>query len=222
MGPIRYELIEESRYNEILDYLKNHFHDEPLNMAVRLFEKGETCERLEEYDLNTMKDGLSYVAIDSESGRIAGTILNGISHRGDVEEELEKMKSIDDIKFNRLMGLLFTNNADVELFKKYNVDKIFELRILSVDNDFRGKGLAQKLMEMSEQLAQEQGFTLLKVDATSFFTQKICTKLGYKTMKSIVYKDIKNENGELIYDVPSPHDTYKIMVKDISRGPKKV
>ncbi|KAL3266544.1 hypothetical protein HHI36_010712 [Cryptolaemus montrouzieri] len=219
---MQFEPIQESRYNEILEYLKHHFHDEPLNVAVGLFKKGQTCERLEDYDLNTMKDGLSLVALDPETGRIAGAILNGISHRGDVEQELEKMKCIDDIKFHRLMGLLFTHNADVELFKKYHVEKIFELRILSVDADFRGKGLAQKLVEKSEELAKEQGFTLLKVDATSFYTQKICEKFGFKTVKTIVYRDYKDADGRFIYETSPPHDTYKIMVKDLLCRPENV
>lgn len=58
------------------------------------------------------------------------------------------------------MGLLFSHNADVQLFKKYDVEKIFELRILSVDSDFRGRGLGQALVKKSEELARENGFTV--------------------------------------------------------------
>ncbi|XP_044749553.1 arylalkylamine N-acetyltransferase-like 2 [Coccinella septempunctata] len=213
---MQFELLEECRYNDVLEYLKNHFHDEPLNVAVGLFKKGQTCELLENYDLQTMKDGYSLVAIDPETGKIAGAMLNGISRRGDVEQDLEGMKSIDDIKFHRLMGLLFSHNAEARLFQRYNVEKIFELRILSVDSDHRGKGLGQTLVKKSEELARQHGFTLLKADATSFFTQKILEKFGFETVKTIVYRDYKDDDGKLIYDTPSPHTTYKIMVKDLT------
>ncbi|KAK9875610.1 hypothetical protein WA026_009409 [Henosepilachna vigintioctopunctata] len=222
VGPFQYELIPESRFRDIVAFLRNHFHDEPLNVALGVFQKGETCERLKEYEMKTLKYGVSYMAIDTKSGKIAGASLNGISHKGEAEEELEKMKYSDDIKYNRLMGLIYSNNVEVELFKKYNVDELFDLRILTVDHHYRGKGLAQKLLEVSEQLAMEKGYTLLKVDATSFFTQKICTKLGFETIRTVLYKEIKDENGKYSYTTAPPHEAYKIMVKYISDDKKKV
>lgn len=57
---------------------------------------------------------------------------------------------------------------------------------------------------------------LFKVDATSYFTQKIAESLGCITIKSVKYSDFKDENGESIYKTESPHDYYKIMVKVLS------
>lgn len=68
-------MIQESRYNDVLDYLKNHFHDEPLNVAVGLFKKGQTCELLENYDMETMKDGYSLMAVDPETGKVSTNII---------------------------------------------------------------------------------------------------------------------------------------------------
>lgn len=90
--------------------------------------------------------------------QIAGVALNGISRRGDVEKALEEMKSIDNIKYQRIFGLLNNVNKSIDLFSKYNVDKIFELRILSVDSRFRGKGIAKELFLRSELIAEEHGF----------------------------------------------------------------
>lgn len=84
--------------------------------------------------------------------------LNGIARRGDVEKALEEMKTIDNIKYQRIFGLLNSVNKTANLFGKYNVDKIFELRILSVDSRFRGKGIARELFLRSELIAEEHGF----------------------------------------------------------------
>jgi GNAT superfamily N-acetyltransferase len=142
--------------------------------------------------------------------------LNGIARRGDVEKALEEMKTIDNIKYQRIFGLLNSVNKTANLFGKYNVDKIFELRILSVDSRFRGKGIARELFLRSELIAEEHGFKLVKVDATSLFTQKVAECLGFTVEKSVKYGDYKDENGQKIYDTKSPHDYYKVMIKLIS------
>lgn len=87
--------------------------------------------------------------------------LNGISHRGDVEKALEEMKSIDNVPYQRIFGLLNEVNKSADLFQKYNVEKIFELRILSVDSKFRGRGVARELFLRSELIAEEHGFKVI-------------------------------------------------------------
>lgn len=56
---------------------------------------------------------------------------------------------------------------------------------------------------------------LIKVDATSLFTQKICESFGLIVEKSIRYHDFLDENGKKIYNTESPHDYYKIMTKQL-------
>lgn len=90
--------------------------------------------------------------------QIAGVALNGISRRGDVEKALEEMKSIDNIKYQRIFGLLNSTNKEIDLFTKFNVEKIFEIRILSVGSDYRGRGLAKELFVQSELIAKKNGF----------------------------------------------------------------
>lgn len=90
--------------------------------------------------------------------QIAGVALNGIARPEDIEESLREMESIDNLQYQRIFGLLANVNKPLDLFNMYNVDKIFELRILSVDSKYRGKGLAKQLFVRSEMLAQEKGF----------------------------------------------------------------
>lgn len=90
--------------------------------------------------------------------QIAGVALNGISRRGEVENSLKDLDSVDNVQYRLIFGLLLSANHDVDLFTKYNVDKIFELRILCVDPKFRGRGLAKELFMRSEIIAEEYGF----------------------------------------------------------------
>ncbi|CAG9858636.1 unnamed protein product [Phyllotreta striolata] len=212
---MEYGPIPSSRFDDVINHLRKSFPDEPLNASVGLSLHNQPCPLLEKYDLLTLHEGLSVMALDTETGEIAGVALNGISRRGDIEQSLENMKTIDSVPYHRIFGLLNGVNKELDLFTAYNVDKIFDLRILSVDSKYRGKGLAKELFSRSEIIAEEHGFKLMKVDATSLFTQKICEAFGLKVIKTVRYGDYKDENGKKIYPTESPHDYYKVMVKQL-------
>lgn len=103
--------------------------------------------------------------------QIAGVALNGVSKKENVEKEDEEIRSIDNVQYQRIFGLLHDVNKELDLFSKYGVDKIFELRILSVDTKYRGRGLAKQLFVRSELLAEESGF---KVNIFSYFVFSNC------------------------------------------------
>ncbi|GLV36018.1 Arylalkylamine N-acetyltransferase-like 7 [Carabus blaptoides fortunei] len=154
-----YGPIPVSRYGEVIEHLRfNFFPDEPLNNSVGLCSKGKPHMELEAHSMDTLKDEMSIMAVDKETGKIAGVALNGISHRGDIMKAQQKLKTVLDIKFRRIFGLLYNINQELDLFSKYNVDDIFEFRIVSVDSRYRGSGIAKQLMLRSELIAEEYGF----------------------------------------------------------------
>lgn len=84
--------------------------------------------------------------------------LNGTLKRGEREEAEQRLSELDDEKFKIIFGLLYKVNERIDLFEKYNVDELFECRILSVDENYRGKGLASILMADSIKTAKNAGF----------------------------------------------------------------
>lgn len=84
--------------------------------------------------------------------------LNGVSRKGQREEAERRLAELRDQKFKTIFRLLYKVNEKVDLFAKYNVDEVFECRILSVDENYRGKGLANILMADSIQTAKNAGF----------------------------------------------------------------
>lgn len=133
-------------------------------------------------------------------------------HEG-VETSLKRIEALEDAAFKKIFAFLYTHNSRHNLFKEFNVDKIFEIRILSVDSKFRGQGVAKNLLLKCEEIAADNGYRMLKSDATSFFTQKISTALGYLTCSESRYDDYVDENNERIIVVEPPHQGNKIMYK---------
>lgn len=90
--------------------------------------------------------------------QIMGMALNGILKKGEREEAERRLAELNDEKFKKIFGLLYKLNEKVDLFAKYNVDELFECRILSIDENYRGKGLAGILMIDTIKTAKDAGF----------------------------------------------------------------
>ncbi|XP_068085812.1 arylalkylamine N-acetyltransferase 1 [Anabrus simplex] len=215
---IEYALIPEKRYEDVIQHLRdNFFADEPLNYSVSLCRPGEPHAELEQHSLNTLRDGLSLMAVKISTREVMGVALNGVQRPGDAAAAKLKLETMTDKKFRKIFELLYDCNLKADLFSAYHVDRIFECRILSVDKRFRGRGLAKELLQRSESVARKKGFRVLKEDATGYFSQRVAESLGLEVVLEVRYSDYKSEDtGEVVFNTEPPHECLKIMVKVLS------
>uniref|UniRef100_A0A336M9Y0 aralkylamine N-acetyltransferase n=1 Tax=Culicoides sonorensis TaxID=179676 RepID=A0A336M9Y0_CULSO len=200
-------------HEAVLEHLRNTFFaDEPLNKGTKLCQRGEGHPELEEVVIDTFKDDISIVAV-TKDGDVAGVVLNGWLYKGEVEKSRQKLKYCKDDRFRTIFTLLYDENLKVDLFSQFSVEKMFEVRILSVDSRFRGQGIAKKLFEESEKLARELGSKIIKADCTGLFSQKITASLGYTVCHEKYYDKYLNDQGERIIPVEQPHEKLQVKYK---------
>jgi hypothetical protein len=76
---IEFGPIPEERYNDVINHLRNNFFaDEPLNHAVSLCRPGEPHAELEEHSLTTLRDGLSQMAVHTDTGQVSCCHYKGL------------------------------------------------------------------------------------------------------------------------------------------------
>ncbi|KAK3912823.1 Dopamine N-acetyltransferase [Frankliniella fusca] len=208
--------IPEERFDEVIAHLRDSFFaDEPLNRSVSLCARGQPHRELEEHARATLRDGLSEMVLDAATDRVVGVALNGVLLPDDLSASQAKLAEMDDAKFRRIFGLLYSVNRRLDLFTKYGVDRIFECRILSVDNRYRGRGLARQLLERSIETARAAGFQLVKEDATGLFSQRAAESMGFQTVCELPYEEYTDEAGRVVFPIEAPHKSLKIMVKEL-------
>lgn len=202
-------MIKPIHYDEVIEHLKtNFFYDEPLNRAVGLCqEMGEGHPELEKHSLATLSDGVS-VAVQNSKGEIVGVCLNGFSHPGETVKAKEALENCQDERFVKIFTLLYEQNLKFDLFELLAVDRIFEYRILSVDKNHRGQGLAKKLIQKSEEVARKYHCKVVKGDATAAGSLAICSSQGLKPIQEIAYKDTE-------FEVEAPHEKLVILYKTL-------
>uniref|UniRef100_A0A1B0A181 aralkylamine N-acetyltransferase n=1 Tax=Glossina pallidipes TaxID=7398 RepID=A0A1B0A181_GLOPL len=210
---MEYQVIPVKRFDEVIEHLRqNFFADEPLNKAVNLCKRGEGHKYLEEHSLKTLEANLSVMAV-SDANEIAGVVLNGILRPGDLQAAKKKLQTKDDEKYRKIFQLLYDHNLQTDIFEYFKIDKAFDMSILSVDEKFRGKGIAKHLVENSESLAKKHGFKLLKADATGVFSQKIFKSAGFEVLHEQYYNKYVDNDNEIILPVESPHIKLQLLYK---------
>jgi GNAT superfamily N-acetyltransferase len=159
--------------------------------------------------LNFHLDGVS-VGIQNSEGNIVGVCLNGFLRPGEILKAKESLEKCQDESFKKIFNLLYNENLKFDLFEMHKVDKIFEYRILSVDKDYRGKGLAKKLIERSEDVARKYHCRIVKGDATAKGSLAICLGQGLQPITEVYYKDTE-------FEVKSPHEKFVILYKILDK-----
>ncbi|BFG00366.1 dopamine N-acetyltransferase [Drosophila madeirensis] len=219
---MEYKLIGPEHYEDVIDHLRrNFFADEPLNKAAGLCQKGFGNSELEHHSLETLQDQLSLMAVARSEGpgqagcKIAGVILNGILRPGDTVLALQKLQASSDINFKKIFELLYNHNLKVDLFGRFKVDRIFDVRILSVDASYRGQGIAKELVKHAESLARKRGFRLLKADATGIFSQKILRSHGFELFAEQLYAKYTDAGGQVVLPVEAPHIKLQLLTKKV-------
>lgn len=90
-----------------------------------------------------------------------------------------------------------------------------EVRILAVDPVWRQKGIATNLLETTEQTARLAGFTWLKIYCTSYYSNKLMLKLGWKLLYSLSYEEYINNIECNIRPPTLPHTHCNLYVKEV-------
>jgi GNAT superfamily N-acetyltransferase len=192
---------------KVLENLRRSFFlEEPLNICIQLLgENGdEDCHELEDYCRQSIQEGLSLMAV-SACGTIVGVVLNGSHEPGHLEEMERKADACPHPRFRKILQLLAAVERGSDVFGKFpDVDKLVEVRIVSVDSAMRGRGIAKALIEKSTELAKQHGYPLIRIDCTSHFSALAVARLGFDCVFKMQYEDYRR-NGETVFHPEPPH-----------------
>ncbi|KAG8338606.1 hypothetical protein J6590_000278 [Homalodisca vitripennis] len=96
-------------------------------------------------------DGVSIMAV-SPNGNILGVCINGTLTRD--EKSSENKNDEDECsnpKFRKILKLLSTVYRESNVFKQFpEVDKLLDIRVVSVDDSCRGQGIAKALFDKTK------------------------------------------------------------------------
>lgn len=139
---IEVRVATESDKDRIVDFLRRFFfRDEPLNKYLQLFsDENSRCPDLEKFASKEITDPSVIAELD---GKLVGICLNGIMEKGEEEDHSEPQ----DKSFSKIFKLLQRVAKESNPFQHFpGAKKAMAIKIVSVDDAYRGKGIAKQLM----------------------------------------------------------------------------
>ena len=83
-----------------------------------------------------------------------------------------------------------------DIFDCYQVDALVSCQMLCVNPRFGGRGLAQKLIQLTEALTKTLEYSLIISEATSEFSARAFLKAGFHCKKMIQYDTFTLDNSQ--------------------------
>lgn len=131
------------------------------------------------------------------------------------EEEEPAADDCAHPKFKKILKLMDHIETKYHLFNEYpDFDRAMDGKILSVNEQYRGMGIAKELTNRTIEYMHEHKIPLYHILCTSQYSAQVCERLGFTETYRLPYVDyvVDGENPLL---PAAPHVAAKIYVKKI-------
>lgn len=194
---------------EVLEFLRSHYYKEdPLIIG---FEPVEQDRFEEEFDLGCILYSMSFGAYSEDT--LVGVVLSSPKDEHEADHIKSDIEKLGDGKWSSQLRLLYEVERSANTLEFLKQKRSAHIHTLAVHKDYRGRGLAAQLISKSIESFQNQGFPLLTIDCTSFYSSKVCEKLGMTLMNEYPYSRFCDIFGNQIIKPPKIHDAIRTYAK---------
>nr|CAI5863513.1 unnamed protein product [Callosobruchus analis] len=238
LGKLEIIRLPQERIQEGLEVLEAGFYPhESVCRALGIASAAEAVDDLNRLCVGVAKDGVSMIAVDKTTNKVAGVAFNKLQVNSNDDDAGYFEKFSNTCKHpasRRLMEAMIEADSLCNLFERCNTDCLLEIMFLSILPEYRKMNMGFKLCEASMELAMtfRQGATTSTSSVenkhppqpipgamcalfTSPVSQKIGKKLGMTVAARLAYADI-HFNGKSFADILEPNNKdvaveYKIL-----------
>ncbi|KAJ8872205.1 hypothetical protein PR048_025807 [Dryococelus australis] len=200
-------LATDSDMDSVVELLRHFFvKEEPINSSGP-----KPMDPTELYSLKFLGKGMSLVATSAD-GSVVGVCINNEGTPAGYADRARTKESTTNRHMKKVLTLLDKAEEVADIWNKYGIDRFFDVRIITVHGSMRGKGIGKALLEKSLQMAKERGYKLVHIECTGIYSARIAEQLGMECVFRIPYIEYKDQNGQLVFNVPEPHNEFKLFV----------
>jgi len=204
-----YAMLDAKDGDDVVELIAQGFTDgsEPTALALGL--GPEHLKQFAEALLpKFLRESLSIVARDAQTGEIVGAQLN---------DEVSMDLPIDPSQFEWAIPVLALAG---DVYGRYfhgeppKPKESFHIFIIGVSRSFRGKDIGQRLIDLSLDLARSRGYKKAVVEASGIISQHIFRKAGFTTRVEIPYSTFEHE-GKRPFENTGVHPSMMLMDKGL-------
>ncbi|XP_023310192.1 uncharacterized protein LOC111691489 [Anoplophora glabripennis] len=124
---------------------------------------------LDEQTMSSMSQGMTLVARCKYDGSMVGGCINMSAHSWDADMTEKFACSVRCPKVRQLLLFHAQSQRLPDVWKKYDVNKVFEMSMLFVHKLHRKRGLGYRLVAESIDLGADCGYKVVRCDASNAF-----------------------------------------------------
>ncbi|XP_071451084.1 uncharacterized protein [Hetaerina americana] len=196
---------------EALDVMREEFYPhESICMGVKIgvdLQESEAKQRdknqvsgeqgvleLEILTLETTKDGISLVAVEKTTNKVAGAAFNKIQKPCGAGEkgffEAFRDEHCQSISAIALIDSMIEVDSRFDVFEHYKVLSAMEVMFLATRPSFQRRGVGTLLMKASFEAARRRGVPLVCALMTSLYTQRIARTVGMEELSEVQHEEL--------------------------------
>ena len=224
-----FSTVQPEDVEEVSEFLlKYFFAEEPLGQSLNLDPDKEVRPWLSKMVEHEIREGISVVVrLRSPEGAPTGCGEMVAVCLNDVEREVNDAEDVTIFTFVerdtqpsmwKITRVLDDLLAGQDLFARYQVDALVTCQMLCVDPRFGGRGLAKKLIQLTEDLTTMSGYSLIISEATSEFSARAFLKSGFHREKTIQYATFTLDGQQPFRPLSTGvHSGAQLMIKDLKK-----
>jgi ribosomal protein S18 acetylase RimI-like enzyme len=170
---------EEDRIPALTLLLNSFFRDEPL---AKCLEVGEPIDFAKNVINDALTDQCSFVAYDIQTHQLVGICLNEIKYKDD-----QHIINESNEKINFILHLLDQMHKNINLFDHFITNSLLHIFIINVDNNYRGYGLASRLISTSIEHATKFHIGGAYAEATNIYSFNSFKQQGFQVYGQLNY-----------------------------------
>ncbi|CAL8099338.1 unnamed protein product [Orchesella dallaii] len=182
-----FKVIEPSDYSAVFRHLKGSFYiEEPVNKALGFSPEREQDLNVRKIDMfNRYSKSLAVCPLE-EPDRIVAVLITNI-HDVNTPMPFFEPRSPITTKYRHVLEQM---EKAFNIHETYGVPRFPELAILSVDKEFRGKGIATELYKRAISQLFLEGFPLVYSEFSNPISRLVGERLGFKEVSRFYFKDL--------------------------------
>ena len=206
---IRYSVCKPSEVPDVIEVLARSFSRRDPPAIVLGLTEDDFKRFLAFVTANTSKDGLTIVARDVLSGEMAGAVSTEDAG-APVQLDLDTLSP----RFAPVYDLFGELEAAIEDADPLEPGTTLHVFMLGVDEQFGGRGIAQRLVEACLANGASLGYRSAVTEATNRTSQHIFSKLGFVVRAEASYGEYRRD-GVATFASISEHGGLKSMIRSI-------
>lgn len=212
MGKLLFRVVEEGDHEKVLDFFRESYYgEEPLTLSHPI--PGYTKDDEDFTIRSNFEHKTCLIAVDEDSGRIAGALCAGPIQQGDADAMIEAAKTTETQKWRDISLFLAYIEKKSDLLVRFNISNALHIHALGVSSDYRGQRIGERLFKFCFDNARKLNYPLVSADCTSIYSMKIAERCGMENVSMVSYDEYNEVIGQKLFNPKEPNLVIKTFAK---------